>query len=91
MTINEYTDICIEFAIATSNFGSLNEYKFYTTYNGNWIETCDNAHSGIDVSWAFHQFADTIREDAPAHFKKHFLDLVEQGIDENWNLELTFQ
>lgn len=71
MTREEYLKICVKFAKDTKNWGELGN-KFYTTYNSSWIESTDNEHGGIDVSWAFHQSPDYIKEHAIEEFLDNF-------------------
>ena len=81
MTKNEYLKICIKFAEDTENWGGL-ENKYYSTHDAGWVETTDNEHGGVDVSWAFHQSHDYIKEHAVEEFLTNFqtaMDLLEDA------------
>lgn len=81
MTKKEYLTVSIKFAEDTATWGGL-ENKFYTTYNSSWIESTDNEHGGIDVSWAFHQSPDYIKKHAVEEFLDNFqsaMDLLEDA------------
>ena len=67
MTIAEYTESVRAFARDTAEWGGLDPYRYYTATRSGWEETCDNAHDGIDVSWAFHR-PDVTDEDARRHY-----------------------
>lgn len=76
MTKKEYLTVCIKFAENTANWGGL-ENKFYSTHDAGWVETTDNEHGGIDVSWAFHQSREYIEE----HAVEWFLFIFQQSMD----------
>lgn len=81
MTKKEYLKICVKFAEDTATWGGL-ENKFYSTHDAGWVETTDNEHGGIDVSWAFHQSPDYIKEHAVEEFLDNFqtaMDLLEDA------------
>ena len=65
MTAEEYTEICLQFAEDTKNDGALDEGRFFVTYRGGWMSSCDNAHSGVGVRWAFGKNETEIRRLAP--------------------------
>lgn len=81
MTKKEYLTACIKFAEDTVNWGGL-ENKFYSTHDVSWVETTDNEHGGIDVSWAFHQSREYIEAHAAEQFLANFqaaMDLLEDA------------
>lgn len=82
MTIKEYTTAAKRFSADSAGWGDISPYAFYTTAGDRWAETCDNAHGGLDISWAFHENAATIEAEAPQRFLDQLADLLEQGIDE---------
>lgn len=50
MLLHDYIESCIKFAADTKDWAGLDSYKYYTaTQNGNWEESCDNAHGGLGV------------------------------------------
>ncbi len=60
MTFEEYEDICLRFAEDTRDWGEI-DTRFFVTYRGGWISSCDNRHGGIGVRWAFHRNEADIR------------------------------
>ena len=75
MDIATYTQTCKQFARETKKWAALDEYKHYTTSPlDGWEETPDNAHGGIDVSWAFHMNATDIEKQAPQKFIDCLID-----------------
>ena len=81
MTVKEYTNICIKFAEDTAEWFALDNYKFYTTSIFGWKESCDNAHGGIDISWAFHMDGMEIRERAPQEFINELVMFIANSCD----------
>lgn len=85
MLVKEYVESCVRFAHDTSKWPKLNGIKFYTTApDCGWEESCDNAHGGLDVSWAFHESAEVIAQEAAQRFINEIAAHLEQGINENW-------
>ncbi len=70
MTVEEYTEICLRFAEDTQNDGDLDDGRFFVTYRGGWISSCDNAHGGIGVRWAFGKTKEEILRLAPQKFSE---------------------
>lgn len=68
LSIEEYTEICLRFAEDTRNDSDLDEGRFFVTYRGGWMSSCDNAHGGIGVRWAFGKSEAEIRRLAPQKF-----------------------
>lgn len=66
MSLDEYESACRKFAADTRDWDALEPYQFYTT-NGprDWKASCDNAHGGLDLTWAFHQTQRDIYNLAP--------------------------
>lgn len=88
MKIAEYTESALKFAKDSRRWYGMTPGKFYTTEGGDgWAETCDNAHGGLDVSWAFHESAAEIRRLAPQKFVDLLANLVTCGIDGEWEPE----
>lgn len=56
MNVEKYTNCCKKFAEETREWAGLRSFsRYYTSKDDcDWAETCDNAHGGLDVSWAFH-------------------------------------
>ena len=65
MTAEEYTEICLRFAEDTKSDGSLDDGRFFVTYRGGWISSCDNSHGGVGVRWAFGKSETEISRLAP--------------------------
>ena len=75
MKLDDYIGKCKQFAKDTKKWAALDEYKCYTTSPiDGWEETPDNAHGGIDVSWAFHMKAADIQKQAPQKFVDLLID-----------------
>lgn len=55
---------------------------YISTTGDGWEESCDNANGGIDVSWAFHLDAKTIRDRAPQKFMDCCTDLLQCGLSD---------
>ncbi len=70
MTVEEYTEICLRFAEDTKNDDGLDNGRFFVTYRGGWISSCDNAHGGVGVRWAFGKSEGEIRRLAPQKFSE---------------------
>ena len=70
LTVEEYTKICLRFAEDTKNDGDLDDGRFFVTYRGGWMSSCDNAHGGVGVRWAFGKSAEEIRRLAPLKFSE---------------------
>lgn len=88
MKLRDYTDAALKFAADSAAWGAMEPFARYTTgYPGQWEETTDNAHGGLDLSWAFHERAAVIRDEAPRRFISDLAALLEQGIDEGWDAE----
>ena len=68
LTVEEYMEICVRFAEDTKNDGDLDDGRFFVTYRGGWISSCDNAHGGVGVRWAFGKSEEEIRRLAPQKF-----------------------
>ncbi len=86
MNVESYIDCCKKFAKDTQGWARLDDYNYYTTQNdSDWAETCDNAHGGIDVSWAFHKSSVAIKKRAPKMFcakiSNEISTLVDNGVD----------
>ena len=84
-----YLESCLSFAKDTSEWGGLDEYKLYTTSTGgqDWEESCDNAHDGYNVKWAFHLTKERITELADEVLADLIKAEFEQAIDENYDLQ----
>lgn len=70
------------------NGGRLNDCSFYTTgYSEEWKETSDNAHGGIDLSWAFHKNQKFIKDNAAEYFIRNILEMIQLAVDDEWDFE----
>ncbi len=68
LTVEEYTEICVRFAEDTKNDGDLDDGRFFVTYRGGWMSSCDNAHGGVGIRWAFGKSEEEIRRMASQKF-----------------------
>lgn len=87
MKIKNYAEICKKFAAETAEWHRLPEGEFYTTLGKDWVETCDNAHGGFDVSWAFHETAAAIDAEAGDYLLQEVGNLVRLARDDEWEPE----
>lgn len=56
MDFEEYKNCVWTFLEDTKNWEKLSVGKFYTTADFyGWVETLENEHDGLDLSWAFQQ------------------------------------
>lgn len=77
MSLDEYESACRKFAEDQRSWEGLEPGQFYTTNGpGDWKESCDNAHGGLDVSWAFYQTKRDIYNLAPTHMIKQLQALL---------------
>ena len=88
MTIKDYEKICLKFAEETKEWGELEEWgKHYTTQEDDWTESCDNAHGGYYVDWAFKKSDEFIKENAAQELLNQIKQRLEQAVDEEWDIE----
>lgn len=85
MKYSEYLNGALQFARDSKKWGGMMSGKFYVTTGDNWLDSCDNAEGGLDISWAFHEKADDIRAAAPQHFINELVENVEQGLGEEFD------
>jgi hypothetical protein len=87
MALDYYTNIAIKFAEDTREWGGISEFVWYTTTNNtnDWVESSDNAHGGMDISWAFHLTENKIRELAPYQFINEIRELLQLAVDDGWD------
>lgn len=76
-SIANYANICKKFAANTAEWGGLDENSFYTTSYSSWAETSDNAHGGVDVSWAFHLSSEEIEMCAAERLFELIMEQIE--------------
>lgn len=84
MTYNEYLNACLDFAEKSRDWLGIDRTQFYTTSvdEGGWRESCDNAHGGIAVDWAFKLSAEKVRELCPGEYAREILDLMRSMVDD---------
>lgn len=78
MTYNKYLNACLDFAEKSQDWLDIDSTQCYTTSvdEGGWRESCDNAHGGISVEWAFKLSAEKVRELCPGEYAREILDLM---------------
>lgn len=86
-SVEKYAEICKKFSSDTSEWGGLDEYKFYTTNISDWKETSDNAHDGVDVSWAFHLMNEEIEMRAAEELFEQLMNELNLADSEGWDSE----
>lgn len=89
MNLNEYIKTCKVFAADTASWGGLDNYQFYTTDGvGGWTETCDNAHGGLYIEWAFHCSDEEIETDAKWRYESQLRQELDDALaDRDFDLE----
>lgn len=87
MALDYYTNIAIKFAEDTREWGGISEFVWYTTTNNtnDWVESSDNAHGGMDISWAFHLSEQEIKRIAPYQFINEIRELLQVAVDDGWD------
>lgn len=86
-----YLEYCKKFAEDSHEWAALDEFQFYTTHPlDGWRESCDNAHGGMDVRWAFHCPESEIELLASRQFAEQIGALIEQTIDEDGDFSGVF-
>ncbi len=84
MLLRDYVESCIKFAVDTKDWAELDFYKYYTaTQDGDWEESCDNAHGGLGVDWAFLLSESNVMRFAPEFFVRECRDKLISLIDNN--------
>lgn len=84
MLLRDYIESCIKFAVDTKDWAELDFYKYYTaTQDGDWEESCDNAHGGLGVDWAFLLSESNVMRFAPEFFVRECRDKLISLIDNN--------
>lgn len=83
-SVKNYAEICKRFSNDTAEWGGLDKYEFYTTNGADWKETPDNAHGGVDVSWAFHLPADEIEMRAAKELLEQLMNELDLADSDGW-------
>lgn len=86
-SVLNYAEICKKFSADTTEWGDLDEFKFYTTDGSEWKETCDNAHNGVDVSWAFQLSNEEIEQQAAEQLYELLLEELNLAMSDGWDTE----
>lgn len=72
-----YLESCLAFAKDTTTWDNLPRSQHYTTDgHESWEESCDNAHGGLDVRWAFHRAEDYIKSTCLRQFYDEMTNLI---------------
>lgn len=84
MLLHDYIKSCIKFAADTKDWAQVDYDKYYTaTQNGDWEESCDNHHGGLNVDWAFLVPESFIATLGPKMFVRECHDKLIALIDNN--------
>ena len=83
-SVKNYAEICKSFSKDTAEWGGIDDFKFYTTKGTSWEETSDNAHGGVDVSWAFHLPADEIEMRAAEELLEQLMNELDLADSDGW-------
>lgn len=84
-SVKNYAEICKKFSYDTEEWGGLDGYKFYTTDGASWEETSDNAHGGVDVSWAFHLTDEEIEMRAAEELLEQLMNELNLADSDGWD------
>ena len=88
MTFENYVKSCKQFAAETAEWGGIEPSQYYTTVDPyGWDETCDNAHGGLHIEWAFHMDERKIDKYADDEYIKQIANNAQQLIDEDGDLQ----
>lgn len=92
MTYNEYLNACLDFAEKSQDWLGIDRTQFYTTSvdEGGWRESCDNAHGGIAVDWAFNLSAEKVRELCPGEYAREILGLMRSMVDDECDYDTMY-
>lgn len=84
-TVKRYAEICKSFSRDTREWSYLPFENFYTTDGSfDWKESSDNAHDGIDVSWAFKLSETEIEYTAAEQLFNLLLEEVNLAVSDEW-------
>ena len=84
-TVKKYAEICKKFSNDSSDWSDLPFGSFYTTDGSyDWKESFDNAHGGIDVSWAFHLTEKQIDYRAAEQLFNALKEELQIAVDDGW-------
>lgn len=84
-SVKNYAKICKKFSADTVDWSSLDEFQYYTTSNQDWEESSDNAHGGIDVSWAFQLSDEEIEMRAAEKLYEQLMNELELAYSDGWD------
>ena len=87
-SVKRYADICKKFAHDTAEWSRLVFENFYTTDGSfDWSESSDNAHNGIDVSWAYGLEDYEIEYAAAERLFEFLQEEIQLAVDDEWDIE----
>ena len=85
-SVKHYADICIKFSHDTDEWSRLEFDKFYTSDGSfDWKESSDNAHNGIDVSWAYGLNDNEIKSVAAEKLFELLAEEIQLAVDDEWS------
>ena len=88
MTFENYVKSCKQFSADTAEWVGVDPSQQYTTAEPcGWAETCDNAHGGLLLGWAFHMEESDIDKYAEDEYIQRIADDSNQLIDEDGDLQ----
>ncbi len=83
-TVKNYAEVCKKFSHDSADWLRLPD-NFITTDSGDWKETSDNAHGGVDVSWAFGLDDAEIAYRAAEELYENLRSDIQIAVDDGWN------
>lgn len=87
-SVKKYAEICKKFSADTAKWGSLYDFKYYTTCgDDDWEETCDNPNNGVYINWAFQLSAEEIEHQAAEQLYELLLEELNLAMSDGWDAE----
>lgn len=86
-SVERYAEICKKFANDSREWLRLPDSFFTTDGSFDWKESSDNAHGGVDVSWAFMLTDKEIEYSAAERLLELLKEEIQLAVDDVWNIE----
>lgn len=84
-SVKRYADICKKFSHDSEEWARLDFASFYSTDGSfDWKESSDNAHNGVDVSWAYGLDDYEIELSAAEKLYELLLEEIQVAVDDEW-------
>lgn len=86
-SVERYAEICKAFAHESAEWSHLPNSFFTTDGSYDWKESSDNAHGGVDVSWAFGLDDYRIEYSAAERLLELLREEIQLAVDDGWDIE----